>query len=56
MASFETNEKLPDTPAFMVSARFLDELPTIYKKKEQAMIDHLRKTIASDEEIHDKFE
>lgn len=46
----------PGEPTFKVSAKFLDELPAIYKKKEEAMIEQLKKSIATDPEIQEQFE
>lgn len=39
-----------------IQLRFLDELPKIYKKREEAMIENIRKTLVTDEKVNEVFE
>jgi hypothetical protein len=57
MPSSVANPKAPveDEP-FRVSVRFLDDMPYIYKRKEEVMITHLRKAISTDERTNERFE
>jgi F0F1-type ATP synthase alpha subunit len=39
-----------------VHLRFLDELPKIYKKREEEMIEKIKKTLVTDEHVNEMFE
>ena len=36
--------------------KFLDELPKVYKKREEEMLEQIRKAIATDEAVSEQFD